>query len=297
MSREIQKAYSEVERVLYCYPKECSINYYENKKTLKVEYEKASKMPDGAIAAYEANSNTVFVNNKYGVEVVYHELFHMAFNNKYNTLNQLNSFNKDKLKYNGVSIVSVGQPSKIEFNAINEAFAQYLASKCDGAHETYTEITLLTDILVAIHGEDILCYPLLNDHEGFINDKRFYDIRAYAHNLDLFKDELEDFKRMEESKVFLENEDMRDRLKEIRIPRIRKYFLNLLNNLYYEYINSKTKRITPDEFIGYIDRLTLSSMCKFFKTDEYGTSFTDYGIVNLYSLIEMEKSNKRVRKK
>ena len=295
MSRDLQKAFHEVEGILARFPRECSVNYFNNKKDLKVAYVKPKVIKNG-IGSYEACDNYMLIDNRYGIEVIFHELFHMAFNNRNTLLNQINAFNKDTLIANGISVLKVSENSHMEFWALNEAFVQYLANKCEGALNCYDDITLLTEILIAIHGEDILCYPLTSDYAGFVSDKRFYDIKSFAHNIDSLEAELESFEKLLKSKWYYEDPELQERIYSIRSNKIKTLYLKILNNLYAEYVNAKEKKISPNEFNYMIDRMILSGMSRFFDIDEYACKFTDSRIVLLKSAIDME-SNKRVRKK
>ena len=164
-----------VENLLESYPSNWSENYYNNKKTLKINKVSENLICSRVKGSYDEINNIITIHED---ESIIHELFHVCFRDE-KKLNQvvLNNY----CYSNGIALKS-GENKYGE--ALTEGFVEYLNRKIE-VSKHYNFEYFIVDLLISIYGEDILKYPLTNDIVGFYNDKRFFDITSLAYYLDL----------------------------------------------------------------------------------------------------------------
>lgn len=164
-----------VENLLESYPSNWSENYYNNKKTLKINKVSENLICSRVTGSYDEINNIITI---YDDESIIHELFHVCFRDE-KKLNQvvLNNY----CYSNGIALKS-GENKYGK--ALTEGFVEYLNRKIK-VSKHYNFEYFIVDLLISIYGEDILKYPLTNDIVGFYNDKRFFDIASLAYYLDL----------------------------------------------------------------------------------------------------------------
>lgn len=174
----IEEYYRKVEEVLKSFPEECQKDYYENKKT--VEIEKMEVDVPNITGDYDHEDNVIEYKKE---EAIPHELFHMSFRDKDKVGKKL--FEGNEFIYsNGIAYkYMIEDELQITGKGLTEGFAEYLSRKCcpDIGHQY---LYFFTNLLISIHGEDIIYYPLKNDVKGFYEDSRFFDIFEVVRALD-----------------------------------------------------------------------------------------------------------------
>ena len=243
MEKEIEKEYfDKVEKILEMFPEECRKNYYENKKTLKVAFKDDKNLFHKG--EYNDVTNKIYLGND--KEVFYHEIFHMAFNDR-KKLNQLvGSFNDKKYYYsNGISF----KINDKHFGyALTEGFVEYLARKISnikGQRYNY----FFANLLISIYGEEIIEYALKNDPIEFYDDPRFKNIVEYATCLDTLYEAVRNINFISESyKLGILRESKEKQHKEILLS-----YKNLINSTKKELSYSITNlcKLIIDEFNYY----------------------------------------------
>ena len=195
----IEEYYRRVEEVLNSFPKECQKNYYENKKTLKIE--KMEIDIPNITGTYDPEENSISLKEE---DAFPHELFHMAFRDLEKVEQEMDE-SGDFIYENGIAYRFKTEEgnSIIRGKGLVEGFAEYLSRKCCSSIG-HQYLYFFTDLLISIHGEDIVNYPLKNDVEGFYEDTRFFDIFKVVRTLDCVKDYVNLLKRLVSEKNMIE---------------------------------------------------------------------------------------------
>lgn len=195
----IEGYYEKVEEVLSSFPEESRKNYYENKKTLEIKNMEIDVPNVNGI--YDPEKNIIELKKE---DSLPHELFHMAFMNK-EKVEQAMDESGDFIYENGIAYRFKTEDGRliIRGKGLVEGFAEYLSRKC--CHSIgHQFLYFFTDLLISIHGEDIINYPLQNDVEGFFEDNRFFDIFKVTRILDTVKDYVNILKRLVRDKKMIE---------------------------------------------------------------------------------------------
>ena len=249
----IEEYYRKVEEVLSSFPEDCRKNYYENKKTLKVE--KLDVDVPNVNGTYNTETNTIILKKE---DAFPHELFHMAFRDK-NKVEQ-NMFDSNEFIYeNGIAFRYMTEEGKtiIRGKGLVEGLAEYLSRKCCSS-VGHQFVYFFTDLLVSIHGEDIINYPLKNDVEGFFEDNRFFDIFEVVRVLDSVNDYVGLLKRIVRDKKMIEeymevatHQQKIDFSKAILGSRIgfQKSIIDAYKVIIDEFENSLNPQISKEDFI------------------------------------------------
>lgn len=195
----IEEYYKKVEEVLNSFPEESRKNYYENKKTLKIE--KIEIDVPSVNGTYDPEENIIELKKE---DSLPHELFHMAFRDKEKVEQEMVE-EGDLIYENGIAYRFITEEGRviIRGKGLVEGFAEYLSRKCcpSVGHQF---LYFFTDLLISIHGEDIINYPLQNDIEGFYEDNRFFDIFKVVRILDTVNDYVNILKRLVREKKVIE---------------------------------------------------------------------------------------------
>lgn len=262
----IDKYYKIIENILESYPSRYSINYYKNKKTLKLEQEE--EIVNGMIGGYNPELNKINYSKDYALP---HELFHMSFTNRKKLKKEIY---KDSNLYcsDGVSFFKyINSKKHIFCKGINEGFVQYLAEKCIKTNGRILE-HFFADLLISIYGEDIILYALDNDPLGFITDKRFLNIYDIIINLDNLCDARESIVIMVNFKrIFLEKHNLDEMDKEISTlknsvnTKYKNSIINLFKCIIKEFNNCINPKIIKEDLI--------CKMTEIFNNPKYSIAF------------------------
>lgn len=291
----IEETYKLVEDVLKYFPEECRKNYEENKKDVTITKENESKI--GLWGEYDHEKNIITI---YKEESLPHELFHMAFRDRNKLNKQL--FEDAKLIYdNGVAYKDKGVSNRFG-NSLTEGFTEYLARKCSlmkGHNLEYYFVNLL----IKIHGEDILMYPLTNDSLNFYQDSRFTNIHDIRKELDLLITSEKSIKLFVAFQyIFLEklknNEDVKEtygimlNVKNDYVGSIERVF----NLMISEYENCYNSKICLNDFIDLLNDFIINEDYQVaFKFDEeYQLKEKIEEIINNFKL-RYVKENKKMK--
>lgn len=248
--------FKKVEEILDLFPVECRKNYYENKKTLKIKVEKSNGEREGF---YDVYKNEITL---YNIDVLPHELFHMAFNNK-DKLDK--KIYKDLNVYfsNGIECIMEKDGNECLYGgALNEGFVEYLSRKCSSLRG-YVYYYYFADLLISIHGEDILKYAFCNNFKSFINDKRFFDIGSLYKELENLSRKIKFQKNLidlfDGTQEIIKNEE--EVLKEFYVNEylLRKSIFNLFKIIIDEYKNCCKPILLKEEFINKLFNFLIDS--------------------------------------
>jgi len=289
----IEEYYRKVEEVLKSFPEECQKNYYENKKT--VEIEKMEIDVPNITGDYDHEDNVIELKKE---EAIPHELFHMSFRDKDKVGKKL--FEDNEFIYsNGIAYKYIMDD---ELNIIGkglvEGFAEYLSRKCcsDIGHQY---LYYFTDLLVSIHGEDIVNYPLKNDVKGFYEDSRFFDIFEVVRALDEVEMQVGILKRIVNDRKIIEkymevatHEEKLSLSRAIVNSRIgfQKSIIDAYKVIIDEFENSLNPQISKEDFIIKLTEfLNNPDYNLIFMFDKYGFSLSD----KIKSMIDEFKESKQ----
>lgn len=282
--------FKKIEEVLDTFPVECRTNYYENKKSVKIE--KKDELFKNLYGTYDHEKNEI---EFYRETALPHELFHMAFRDKEKVEKKI--FEDSDIIYgNGISYSSVQNGKKnTAGKAITEGFAEYLSRKCSEEKGNLLEFFFI-DLLISIYGEEIICYALKNNSYEFFTDERFNDIMLFSRTLDSLynlSDAIKTISRFSDTfkQVFNSNDEEEKRKLSRSIFEIKQGFKNCVVKLFEiivnEYNSCNKPKISKDDFI-----LKLEEFSK--NTDYQHFYMLDDSIVNMTK--EINKIIKRFSK-
>lgn len=244
-----------VEKLLESYPVEWRRNYYNNKKTLKInKIDELDSILDTVQGTYDEEKNLITL---YSDTAIIHELFHSCFRDG----EKLNKQIKEKSSYcycNGIAMKN--KTTNIKFGvALTEGFVEYVSRKISGSKGCEFEY-FIVDLLISIYGEDILKYPFTNDVSEFYEDERFYKIVELMIATDLcyiyweyIKSNLKLANKIIETKI--ETKDIDDKLNKIMIDikkMMKKFYIQIIECIkiiIQEYKKSKYQMIEKNDFI------------------------------------------------
>ena len=238
-----------VEKLLESYPVKWRRNYYNNKKTLKIN--KLDSILGTVCGEYNEEKNLITLYND---TALIHELFHSCFRDGEKLNKQVDEF------YYSNGITMKNKNNNIKYGvALTEGFVEYLSRKIS-VSKGYDFEYFIVDLLISIYGEDILKYPFTNDILGFYKDKRFYKIVDLLLNLDLYQTYYRTIKEyIEYSKVIIEKNKKTDKgiklVKEIMdeinkmIKELYNSIIKCINLIIKEYKNCKCPMIEKEDFV------------------------------------------------
>lgn len=244
--------FEKVEEVLDTFPEDCRINYYENKKKLKIEH--PDKIFKRIFAYYDNETNEIQIHNN--DEAIPHELFHMACRDPKKVGKKI--FDEHNWTYsNGIAIKREYKGEIIvKGKGITEGFVEYLSRKCDDL-KGHQDLFYFVDLLISIYGEELIHYVLKNDPIGFIDDGRFNDIWHFYEELDNL-DEISDgigiiHDYKESINVIFNSDDGNKKQKLFDIIRnvrfgFKKSIIELFKIIIDEYNNCNNPKISKEEF-------------------------------------------------
>ena len=279
--------FKKVEEVLDRFPNDCRVNYYENKKSLKID--RQTVIFNNLYGTYDDKENEIIL---YRESSLPHELFHVAFRDEKKVDKKI--FEDAIVCYgNGISYSKPeNDRTIIRGEALTEGFAEYLARMCCESKGRAIEY-FFTDLLISIYGEEIICYALKNDPVGFYGDERFNAIMLLSTTFDYLFDFSECVKTISRNadnfnKVF--NEGTLDEKQKLMktIFDVKQGFktnlVELFDILVKEYNNCNEPKISKEDFI--------KKMEEFINGEEYQMFFIlDDNIIN------MKKEIKKILKK
>lgn len=243
--------YKVVENILKKFPLEWQKNYEENKKDVIIKKEEVSKSK--IFGNYDNEKNIITLYNE---ESLPHELFHMAFRNR-NKLNQKLFEDANLIYDNGVAYHDL--EGNIYGNALTEGFVEYLSRKCSSLKGHNMEYYFV-NLLIQIHGEEILKYSLTNDSLNFYQDKCFSTIHEIRKELDLLMSSSRNIQIISIFKdIFIENLNNNEYIKETYqfMKIIKDDYINaivrLFNLITIEYINTFNPQVSINEFINLLN--------------------------------------------
>lgn len=174
----------DVEEVLGRFSVDARENYYTNKKTLMLEQDINLNL----VGCYDILKNQITLRNPAALK---HELFHMASSDrkKFGT-----EFIQDFCLGGGVSYYRNNGTSSLYGKGFSEGFVQSLANMANMPARGYIFETYIINLLVAIYGRDLYCFPLKNDPVGFYgycSDNIFHlreNLDIYDFSVDCYDD-------------------------------------------------------------------------------------------------------------
>ena len=289
----IEEYYRKVEEVLKSFPEECQKNYYENKKTLKIDRMEID-VPN-ITGDYDHEANVIEYKKE---ESIPHELFHMSFRDKDKVGKKL--FPDNEFIYsNGIAYkYMIEDELQITGKGLVEGFAEYLSRKCC-PYIGHQYLYFFTDLLVSIHGEDIVNYPLKNDVKGFYEDSRFFDIFEVVRALDEVEMQVGILKRIFNDRKIIEkymevatHEEKLSLSRAIVNSRVgfQKSIIDAYKVIIDEFENSLNPQISKEDFIikltEFLNNPDYNLVLMF---DKYGFSLSD----EIKSIIDHFKESKK----
>ena len=248
----IEEYYRKVEEVLSLFPEECRKNYYDNKKTLEIK--KMEVDVPTITGDYDHEDNIIEFKKE---EAIPHELFHMSFRDKDKVGKKLFP-DSDFIYSNGIAYkYMIEDELQITGKGLVEGFAEYLSRKCC-SYIGHQYLYFFTDLLISIHGEDIINYPLKNDVKGFYEDSRFFDIFEVVRALDEVEMQVGILKRIVNDRKIIEkymevatHEEKLSLSKAIVASRVgfKKSIVDAYKVIIDEYENSLNPQISKKDFI------------------------------------------------
>ena len=244
-----------VEKLLESYPVKWRRNYYNNKKTLKInKIDELDSILGIVCGRYDEEKNLITLYND---TAIIHELFHSCFRDAEKLNKQVDDF--EWYYSNGIAMKN--KTNNIKYGlALTEGFVEYLSRKISSS-KGYVFEYFIVDLLISIYGEDILKYPFTNDVIGFYEDERFYKIENLLFELDSYQSYRRTIRRyIEYSKVIIEKADKKTD-KEIKLVKeimdqINKMIKELYNSIIKciniiikEYKNCKCPMIEKEDFV------------------------------------------------
>lgn len=239
-----------VEKLLESYPVRWRRNYYNNKKTLKIN--KLDSILGTVYGKYDEEKNLITLYND---TALIHELFHSCFRDGEKLNKQVDEF------YYSNGITMKNKNNNIKYGvALTEGFVEYLSRKIS-ISKGYDFEYFIVDLLISIYGEDILKYPFTNDVIGFYEDERFYKIVDLLLNLDLYQTYYRTIKEyIEYSKIIIEKKDkktdkgiklVKEIMDEINkmIKELYNSIIKCINLIIKEYKNCKCPMIEKEDFV------------------------------------------------
>ncbi len=241
-----------VEKLLESYPVKWRRNYYNNKKTLKIN--KLDSILGTVCGKYDEEKNLITLYND---TALIHELFHSCFRDDEKLNKQVDNF--EFYYSNGITMKNKNNNIKYGV-ALTEGFVEYLSRKIS-CSKGYDFEYFIVDLLISIYGEDILKYPFTNDILGFYKDKRFYKIVDLLLNLDLYQTYYRTIKEyIEYSEIIIEKKDkktdkgiklVKEIMDEINkmIKELYNSIIKCINLIIKEYKNCKCPMIEKEDFV------------------------------------------------
>lgn len=239
-----------VEKLLESYPVKWRRNYYNNKKTLKIN--KLDSILGTVYGKYDEEKNLITLYND---TALIHELFHSCFRDGEKLNKQVDEF------YYSNGITMKNKNNNIKYGvALTEGFVEYLSRKIS-ISKGYDFEYFIVDLLISIYGEDILKYPFTNDVIGFYEDERFYKIVDLLLNLDLYQTYYRTIKEyIEYSEIIIEKKDkktdkgiklVKEIMDEINkmIKELYNSIIKCINLIIKEYKNCKCPMIEKEDFV------------------------------------------------
>lgn len=239
-----------VEKLLESYPVRWRRNYYNNKKTLKIN--KLDSILGTVYGEYNEEKNLITLYND---TALIHELFHSCFRDGEKLNKQVDEF------YYSNGITMKNKNNNIKYGvALTEGFVEYLSRKIS-ISKGYDFEYFIVDLLISIYGEDILKYPFTNDVIGFYEDERFYKIVDLLLNLDLYQTYYRTIKEyIEYSEIIIEKKDkktdkgiklVKEIMDEINkmIKELYNSIIKCINLIIKEYKNCKCPMIEKEDFV------------------------------------------------
>lgn len=239
-----------VEKLLESYPVRWRRNYYNNKKTLKIN--KLDSILGTVYGEYNEEKNLITLYND---TALIHELFHSCFRDGEKLNKQVDEF------YYSNGITMKNKNNNIKYGvALTEGFVEYLSRKIS-ISKGYDFEYFIVDLLISIYGEDILKYPFTNDVIGFYEDERFYKIVDLLLNLDLYQTYYRTIKEyIEYSEIIIEKKDkktdkgiklVKEIMDEINkmIKELYNSIIKCINLIIREYKNCKCPMIEKEDFV------------------------------------------------
>lgn len=241
----MEETYRLVENILKEFPAEYRKNYEQNKKDAVIKKQK--NMPFGE---YNYDENIITICTE---ESLLYGLFSMAFRDRDKISVEL--FDDVDLIYdNGVSYYN-GLLETKNGQALNEGFIEYLSRKCFSVKKYKLEYYFV-NLLIKIHGEEILKYPLTNDSLNFYQDSRFNYIQNIRVELDNLMESEQRFKTISYFYDALienlkDNKDVRKSFENIQQVKINylESIIKLFELIILEYKNCLNSKISLDSFI------------------------------------------------
>lgn len=289
----IEEYYRRVEEVLSSFPEECKKNYYDNKKTVGIE--KMEVDVPNITGDYDHEDNVIEFKKE---EAIPHELFHMSFRDKDKVGKKM--FPDNEFIYsNGIAYkYMIEDELQITGKGLVEGFAEYLSRKCC-PYIGHQYLYFFTDLLISIHGEDIVNYPLKNDVKGFYEDSRFFDIFEVVRALDEVETQVGILKRIVNDRKIIEkymevatHEEKLSLSRAIVNSRVgfQKSIVAAYKVIIDEFENSLNPQISKEDFIIKLNEfLKNPDYNLIFMFDKYGFSLSD----KIKSIIENFKENKQ----
>ncbi len=244
--------FKKVEEILDKFPNDCRVNYYENKKSLKID--RQTVIFNNLYGTYDDKTNEIIL---YRESSLPHELFHVAFRDGKKIEKKI--FDDSNVYYgNGISYSKPeNDRTIIRGKALTEGFAEYLSRMCCDAKGRSIEY-FFTDLLISIYGEEIICYTLKNDPVGFYGDERFNAIMLLSTTFDYLYDFSEGIKTISRcidkfNKVFNEGtlDDKQKLMKTIFDVKqgFKTNLVELFEILVEEYDNCNEPKIYKEDFV------------------------------------------------
>ena len=169
--------FEKVESILSKFPISWQKNYYQNKRSLIIEYKKREIRTTSGCYDHQKNIITIYDKNN---DASVHELFHMSFRDEKKVNCEINN---GMFYGNGVALVNtIGEKQCLY--GLTEGFAEYLSRLTHTTAKGHPLEYFFTDLLISIYGEEILEYPFNNDPLGLMKDTRFYHLSRFTKGLD-----------------------------------------------------------------------------------------------------------------
>lgn len=242
--------FERVENILKNFPIEYQKNYFINKDAVTIDFkEKNTKIID---SSYDNNTNTITIYNESSLP---RGLFHMAFRDPNKVGIKIYEDKDINIYYsNGIALECHKNNEKVLYHkGMLEGFVEYLNRKvCDDKGQHYN--FFFVDLLISIHGEDILKYPFQNDSSGLLEDERFYDILELSHELDTLnycKENIIVILKLSdliEKSIYEKNKVAIDHISKIREQHMSSV-IGLFENIINEYNNCANPNIDKENFI------------------------------------------------